>query len=925
MSFNFSDYEEEEDEFDLEEYDETGLLAQASRETEANAPAVAAKYAEAGALAQDGGDSDGGDWDNVDWEDADDEEEEADARSIAKTLPPAFPQEGITIHIGRRVGKSNDPDDNEQRKGIMSDEVIQHQPAKKKRRKSTIRVLRSVPPETQLLILNIRRAHLLCCLIHSLRCSFLCSEGGGDDNIELFSTALSLIPQEFHAVEHATNTEAPFIIPTATTVKEFSLWYFQFVHQAGQRRRRTMDRNAAQGAAAPTFTRKRRRRQSLTNSSLMQILRRFSPSYDDEPQMFIEQEGLDPIEAVECITAKEKVMMFLVMVRSLGWRARYVTALKPVPLKLTVDHPLFKVPSSPSSASLDVKPQAFSAGVFHKMMRLIDAKVKRNAKQVERKKGRDDAIDLLSSGEEDKEKTNQMKKVRKPDDLLSWIEVLHIKDDKEGEKIEMASTQSKNSKTKPAAKWTSILLEQETIDQPHLVENILGWMNSESDDVNKCREQVKSKRKWTSKKRALLDGGIAHRFSKKCPVSYVVAVEHLSTNSISAQGVRFTDVTKRYANTWSRTLVLRGVTSKDIKEGQCVDEWFQTSLDRLNKNIKLKATEPTADKSAFMKLESKSPVRSVTKVQSSDGKMVEVLELESSGDEDTKPESGNYSTIDYHDIDEKEELNGNSAQEVIPKSKAAFQNHPFYVIQSVLSSKEVLHPDSRKRICGVFKGELVYRRSDVSTALKAKKWLYEGRKVKETELQNPVKKIKARRKKPKIKGFQALETYGITKSAQSEAIALLDEMKEDAFEDEVMDNLYGEWQTEHWSPPYVSPSDPIPTNEFKNVEKELLNPGLTHMEQSGLAGIARKLGIPYAPCMIGFERHGGRGTPSIRGIVVHDHNVGLIREASIEWESHVAEKERSERRNEVVKRWKRLVVGLLTKERLERDYGSHLR
>jgi len=38
-SFNFSDNEDE-DEFDLEEFDETGLLAQASREREAAAAAA---------------------------------------------------------------------------------------------------------------------------------------------------------------------------------------------------------------------------------------------------------------------------------------------------------------------------------------------------------------------------------------------------------------------------------------------------------------------------------------------------------------------------------------------------------------------------------------------------------------------------------------------------------------------------------------------------------------------------------------------------------------------------------------------------------------------------------------------------------------------------------------------------------------------
>lgn len=951
MSFNFSDIEEEED-FDLEEFDETGLLAREKGEAAvAVAPTtrsisdVADPSNDAAAFNSDeDDDSDGGDWDNVDWEDAaDKEEEEEDADNERCEELPSFPQEGITIHIGRRVGKSNNPDDNDVQQEQKNKEVAsKEEPPKKKPRKATVRVLRDVSPQTQQLVLNIRRSHLVCCMIHSMQCSLLCSGGGDasaqDASKELMHTALSLIPQEFHT-DSSTNACA-FTVPTASTAVKFADWFFHFVNHAGERRRSAMGRNAAQGATAPS-RRKRRRsnyvessqmdqsQETPSNFTLLRRLRYLSPCYDEEPQLFLEEEGVDPIAAVESITAQEKVMLFLIMVRSMGWRARFVTALPAIPLKLTVDHPLFKV-SSPPTASLNTKPSASelrnATDVIQNMVRLMrEGKAegtngkksgrRKRAKQQKpsaRRKHGGDTIDLVSSGEE--ERGNYSQGNIPVDKSLSWIEVLRCKDEKGG---------GKSSSTKQAAQWTSILLEQESVDQPKLVENILAWMDNEANNVSKSNGQVKSKGKKGNHK---LDRRSAHQTTKKSPVSYVLAVEHLSTNISdegSVQGVRFTDVTRRYASTWARTLSLRGATSKDIKEsrGQCVDEWFKSSLKRLNSHFRPAAQR----KDLTMKTESKSPVRSVTKVKGSDGKMVEILELESSDDEDKKPAAKPTRNVDEfdnddHDLNEKEELDDTTAQEVMPKSKAAFKNHPFYVIPSVLNSKEVIHPDARKRICGVFKGELVYRRSDVSTALKEKKWLYEGRKVKDNELQKPVKKVKAR-KKPKTQGFQALESYGITESAQDETIALLNKQKDNA-EDDEMDNLYGIWQTDRWSPPYVSPSDPIPTNEHKNVEKELLNPGLTHMEQPRLAGIARKLGIPYAPCMLGFEPHGGRGTPLIRGIVVHDHNVALIREASIEWESHVVEKERNERRKEVLKKWKRLVVGLLTKERLERDYGG---
>jgi hypothetical protein len=79
---------------------------------------------------------------------------------------------------------------------------------------------------------------------------------------------------------------------------------------------------------------------------------------------------------------------------------------------------------------------------------------------------------------------------------------------------------------------------------------------------------------------------------------------------------------------------------------------------------------------------------------------------------------------------------------------------------------------------------------------------------------------------------------------------------------------------------------------------------------------------PYAPCLLGFEGHAGNRTPTIRGIVVHQHNEELLREAHVEMASLFLEESHEKHQYEVYKRWKRLLVGVLTKARLERAYGA---
>lgn len=79
---------------------------------------------------------------------------------------------------------------------------------------------------------------------------------------------------------------------------------------------------------------------------------------------------------------------------------------------------------------------------------------------------------------------------------------------------------------------------------------------------------------------------------------------------------------------------------------------------------------------------------------------------------------------------------------------------------------------------------------------------------------------------------------------------------------------------------------------------------------------------PYAPCLLGFEGHGGNRTPTIRGIVVHVHNEQLLREAHAEMANHQLEEDRNSYEKSMWKKWKRLLEGVLIRDRLEREYGD---
>ena len=200
---------------------------------------------------------------------------------------------------------------------------------------------------------------------------------------------------------------------------------------------------------------------------------------------------------------------------------------------------------------------------------------------------------------------------------------------------------------------------------------------------------------------------------------------------------------------------------------------------------------------------------------------------------------------DVADSFEKQELATSAITEALPTSKEMYKNHPMFLIPSVLKSNQVLAPDAKKRIRGFFKGEFVFSRSDVSEALTEKKWLYTGRKVRKNELKNPIKRVKKRAVGGNGRGsFKALRSYGFGKDndgsndSRQRQLDLASKPLCDG-----MENLYAVWQTDPWSPPRVGPGDKIPVNEYKHFERELLNPGLAHVDIPFIAKVAKQLGM----------------------------------------------------------------------------------
>lgn len=478
------------------------------------------------------------------------------------------------------------------------------------------------------------------------------------------------------------------------------------------------------------------------------------------------------------------LMRFPHVYSSMGWRTRFVTVADPTKCDLDEDHPIL------------------NHGFFNFFRSSFG------------KKSHDGGDDAKANSADQQKPAKRVKIANKavnadegdvnPDlPTLSWVEVLcgatHI---------------GKSNGGKPKLRWIHVDPGRELVDQPDQVEWIFGKL------------------------------GEGRPVKKKGIIPYAMGAEHrtvdIDEDLLLGQLV---DVTPRYSSSWTESLRARGVpiiVNGAASIGQVPsDAWWTRIVSTMNQSFRNHA------KKAYQEVIKCRPDAEAVALDKSNAtfKPKRSRRLGSS----KKCIDNGVDYMNDHDEAEnfeKEELQTSVRQEPLPTSKAAFKSHPVYALASLLNSTQVLAPDAKSRICGVFKGELVYRRSDVSMALPAKKWMYNGRKVMDSQLARPVRTVKPRRK-PMPKGFQALKSYGVgvsnDGSEQSRARDVAAASK--PLEEDSMEALYAMWQTAPWSPDPVGPDDAIPTNEFNNIELELINPGLVHVNEPHVAKVAKKLGM----------------------------------------------------------------------------------
>ncbi|VEU33374.1 unnamed protein product [Pseudo-nitzschia multistriata] len=894
----------------------------------------------------DGEDDD--DEDEIDWEDA--EGEKATGRAIA--TPKA-----VTLDMGEGAdAKKSPPSTGKKRKAQRSVSVFRHHKEL------------AGNPALQQLLTDLHKASLLAWVSHS-NCF---SRYASDDTC--LAVAHSLIPtawlwndKDQHQTSNSTTRTSSVVIPTADDVGHFVRWFVDYAgllpsnegaSSSRWRRKHSGSRNRKSTRATSTKAKKDSNIndieavhtpggsvgvtvRSIKTYRLFEHCRYLAKRNDDR-----QHSSNNPRQPGVDFGAGDALLLFLCMVRSLGWRARYVVALEPISRDLNVDHPLFRHNDETNDNVL--------ARFFKRVIRNHGIPYGSN----------EDAPISVDSDESDSVK--DLKPAAKQSDTPSAAR-------KPSLQHQYPKSLFTNEADPVAASkhigWVEILCRQQT--------NTHGNKRNKSDSTRSSRNmqwihvdpiagitnQPCVVEKTLFENHRLKSPGSIRRYKNRRPVCYALAVEHVpcrrnTNNSVDKDkgdlSVRMTDVTRRYASSMVETMEARGivpdrrsskpkrrkmmaVNQKQVFHQASIEEdrpdvWFSKLLEKISgKRMGKKSVQDIAASSKIEQQELKHKGKTEQ----------DAITLDSDSDSDKKPAAipsksetvesnlNGLQNEDDHDDgfdtdhEEESQLRESAKKEPLPTSKAAFKKHPIYVIRSVLNSTEVLKPDCKKGVCGMFKGELVYLRSYVETALPAKRWLYEGRKVKASELKSPVLKVKAR-KKPASSSFKALKSYGVGEANDGSEEFRADQIEKGSAPLGETDKqyLYGSWQTDAWGPPYVGPSDPIPVNDYNNVELELLNPGLVHVELHHVAKVAKRLNLPYAPCLLGFEGHRGNRTPTIRGIAIHEHNEELLREAHAGMADHLLKEEEHKRERAILLRWKRLLVGILTKDRLEREYGD---
>ncbi|RFU27403.1 hypothetical protein B7463_g8935, partial [Scytalidium lignicola] len=257
-------------------------------------------------------------------------------------------------------------------------------------------------------------------------------------------------------------------------------------------------------------------------------------------------------------------------------------------------------------------------------------------------------------------------------------------------------------------------------------------------------------------------------------------------------------------------------------------------------------------------------------------------------------------TTDKDQIEETE-LAAAEAREPMPRNVADFKDHPYYALERHLRRNEVLV--SNREVGKIAAGrdprnpgqkllESIYRRKDVRIARSADAWYRLGREIKMGE--HPVKTVAPRKnKEPENEGDDPDDRPGT--------------------------NLYTMEQTELYVPPPIV-NGRVPKNSYGNLDiyvPTMVPKGGVHLPYPDASRAARVLGIDYADALTGFEFKGRHGTAILKGVIVAEEYREAL-EAVVRGFQDDEERAKEEMHTLAVFRmWKRFLVGLRIKERID--------
>lgn len=245
------------------------------------------------------------------------------------------------------------------------------------------------------------------------------------------------------------------------------------------------------------------------------------------------------------------------------------------------------------------------------------------------------------------------------------------------------------------------------------------------------------------------------------------------------------------------------------------------------------------------------------------------------------------------DITEDDQLRRIHSDKPLPKSISEFKDHPLYVLERHLLKFQGLYPPDAPTL-GFIRGEAVYSRDCVHLLHSREIWLKSARVVKLGE--QPYKVVKARPK--------------------------WDRLTRTVIKDQPLE-IFGYWQTQEYEPP-TAENGIVPRNAYGNVElfKDCMLPKKTvHLRLPGLMRICKKLNIDCANAVVGFDFHQGACHPMYDGFIVCEEFREVVTAAWEEDQQVQVLKEQEKYETRVYGNWKKLIKGLLIRERLKKKYN----